>query len=389
MVLINLALMPWTDAMKKRNQAIFTHLLADTTLFEKGLYVNPPLTLMDHKRWPKGPRIVNRSAGSKSFISIQPVQPLPFSYQPGIRDALAYGWARYLRSRAGGPYTLWINNVEGHAFYFAKALLASAARSVLDLSDDFTTFTDDPEQIRNRISELAAMTDKVLTVNEHVAGSLQHPDKKVFRNGTDYDLFQTRNPAYTNAPYWPKPAGSRYIGFSGGLSRGKTDVALLEKLFLAFPADTFLFVGTVDDPSLQEQIDAYPNAHCVPAVPYPDLPNVIRSFDVAIIPHQLNERTKGNDLLKLMDYLASGVPVVATPCSGLDQYSQLVRLANTHEQFVEAVRDVLSSTTPHDPEPGKNLARSRSWKATVPQLAAWLTSLAPSDNESLRSNLAR
>jgi len=50
MVLINLPWFPWNDAQKKRNQAIFTHLLADSDLFQSGLYVNPPLTFMDHKR---------------------------------------------------------------------------------------------------------------------------------------------------------------------------------------------------------------------------------------------------------------------------------------------------------------------------------------------------
>ena len=42
MVLINLSLLAWTDVLKKRNQSIFTHLLANTDLFERGLYVDPP-----------------------------------------------------------------------------------------------------------------------------------------------------------------------------------------------------------------------------------------------------------------------------------------------------------------------------------------------------------
>lgn len=375
MVLINLALMPWNDALKKRNQAIFTHLLADTELFDKGFYVNPPLTLLDYKRWPKGPIFSGKVAGGRTFEIVRPLHPLLLSYRPLIREALAHSWAHYLRHRTGGEaYTLWINNVEGHSYYLAKALLPSATRSVLDLSDDFSTLSNDPLLVRNRICKLSRIVQKVLAVNEHVANGVQHSDKRVFRNGTDYESFQVVDSNYTNVPHWPKPAGSRYIGFSGGLSRGKTDLMLLEKLFRAFPSHTFLFVGFVDDPSLKEHINSYANAHCVPAVPFRDLPSVIRTFDVAIIPHQLNERTKGNDLLKFMDYLASGVPIVATPCSGLEQHPQFAHLAATHDEFINAVRTVLCSTTPHDKEPGKRLALNRSWTVTVPQLVPWLTS---------------
>lgn len=374
MVLINISWMPWDDERKKRNQAIFTHLLADTELFKQGLYINPPLTLPNYEQWRKKPAFSKRTAGTKTFEVVQPFYPLPFSYRPGVRELLAHGWARYLRLRAGGPYTLWINHFEGHSLQLAKALLPTASRSVLDLSDDFTVYAENKTKALEDLNALAALTDKVMGVNEHVASILRHPDKKTFRNGTDFEVFRVVNPAYANPPYWPKPAGARYIGFSGGLSRGKTDIALLEKLFQAFPSDTFLFVGFVDDPSLKDHINSFPNAHCVPAVPYQDLPHVIRSFDAAIIPHQLNERTKGNDLLKLMDYLAAGAPVVATPCSGLEHYPNLVHLAGTHDEFIQQVRSVLSSTTPHDPEPGKQLALSRSWSVIVPQLVPWLTS---------------
>lgn len=382
MVLINLPWFPWNDAQKKRNQAIFTHLLADSDLFQSGLYVNPPLTFMDHKRWREAPVFSPRKAGTRSFEIVQPFISVPFSYRPVIRELAASAWARYIRRHIKGqPYLLWMNHCDGPSYHLAKALLPSAARSVFDLSDDFTNYYGDAEKILANMKDLAARTDKLLGVNEHVIELVPHPDKKVFPNGTDYDVFQARNPAYANPPHWPKPAGDRYIGFSGGLSRGKTDVELLDKLFRAFPSEKFLFVGFVDDPSLKHHIESFPNTRCVPAVPYHDLPHVIRSFDVAIIPHQINQRTKGNDLLKLMDYLAVGPPVVATPCSGLQHHADLVNLASTHEEFVQKVKRVLESPRPHDAEPGKRFARSRSWREAVPKLAPWI--MAPAQKRAI------
>ncbi len=385
MVLINLPWFVWNDAQKKRNQAIFTHLLSDTDLFQSGLYVNPPLTFLDHKRWRQTPVFSPRKAGTKTFEVVQPFIPVPFGHRVPVRELAASAWARYLRRHIQGqPYVLWMNHCDGPSYRLAKALLPSASQAVLDLSDDFTNYYGDPAKILANLNDLARHADKLLGVNEYVIDLLPHPDKKVFRNGTDFDVFQAANSGYTNPPYWPKPAGARYIGFTGGLSRGKTDVELLDKLFHAFPSETFLFVGFVDDPTLKQHIQSFPNARCLPAVPYSDLPQVIRSFDVAIIPHQINQRTKGNDLLKLMDYLAAGAPVVATPCSGLQQHADLVHLASAHDEFIRKVAEILESRQPHDPEPGRRFARSRSWRESVPQLVPWL--LAPTSKKARSKN---
>ncbi len=254
----------------------------------------------------------------------------------------------------------------------SKALIRHASQSVLDLSDDFSCYTPNPTSIQKQIADLAGRVDKLLAVNECLLSKIDHKNKKAFPNGTDYWNFQRTDDSYTNPPFWPKPPGSVYIGFTGGLSRGKTDLPLLEKLFAAFPQATFLSVGFADDPSLPEYINSFPNARFIPSVPYHDLPNVVKSFDVSIIPHQINKRTQGNDLLKFMDYLACGVPVVATPCSGLDRYAHVVDLGSTPEEFIARLRCALARSGKHDPEAGRRLALSRSWEARVGDLASWL-----------------
>ena len=133
-----------------------------------------------------------------------------------------------------------------------------------------------------------------------------------------------------------------------------------------------MFVGFVDEPGLADWLNSFPNVHFIPTVPHAELPPIVASFDVAIVPHQLNNRTKGNDLLKVMDYLAAGRPVVATPCSGLEALSPPVILAYSAEEFIRRVRDALDS--PHyDSLPGKAIAQRRAWNRIVGDLASWLS----------------
>jgi glycosyltransferase involved in cell wall biosynthesis len=370
--LVNVSLVPWNEATRKRNQAIFLHLLADTPLFTRGLYVNPPRTPLDGR--PRPPARSPRRIAGRPFEIVQPFYPIPFSHRPFVREAAAAACARWLRRLVSGePYTLWINSVTSHSYYLVKALRPAAAYTVMDLSDDFRTFAQHGRRpVAARIAECARLADKLLAVNRVVADSVEHPDKLVLQNGVEYEIYQSLDPHHARPPFWPKPAGTQYVGFIGGISRTKTDLPLLERLFRALPTVTFLFVGFVDEPGLAGWLDGFPNAHFVPTVPHAELPAIVSSFDVAIVPHQINDRTRGNDLLKVMDYLAAGAPIVATPCSGLEALSPPIVLASSADEFVHRVRQVLDARG-YDSAPGKAIARARSWTNLAGELAAWLS----------------
>ena len=98
---------------------------------------------------------------------------------------------------------------------------------------------------------------------------------------------------------------------------------------------------------------------------------MIRSFDVGIIPHRKTAMTAGNDLLKLLDYNACGVPVVTTPVSGADsEYTAIV--ASTKEEFARSVQLCVDGRHNLDLARGKEYARNRSWEIQVPKLIEWL-----------------
>ena len=147
---------------------------------------------------------------------------------------------------------------------------------------------------------------------------------------------------------------------------------LLEQILLRFPNWRFLFIGYTDSPRILEWLARFPNAAFVPEIPYTDLTHVLHSFDAAIVPHADNEYTRGNDLLKVLEYFAAGIPVVATPCSGLERYGNALHLTADPVKFGNLLASVVDRSVLPDTALGLQHAQTRSWGSQVAGLSRQL-----------------
>jgi glycosyltransferase involved in cell wall biosynthesis len=377
-VLLNLSNVPWVSGRLKRNQAIFCHLLQGESTLSAGVFVNPPVIATAPRKYVPHARLqvsATEELSGKQLSILQPYYSLPDWYVP----TLTVRWAslvtvKLLKHIEGAPFWLWMNSAGKLQHGTALHLLRVATLRVFDSSDDFTAW--EPPDYRVRLQELVSRSDKLLCVNDHVAATFSHPDKRVFRNCTDFDNFQRRITAFRLEPWFPKPDGAVYIGFTGGINSTRADLPLLESVFRRFPDWRFLFVGYTDDPAFLRRLLSFPNVAFVAEQPYRELPEIIRAFDVAIVPHLDNATTRGNDLLKVLDYLACGVPVVSTSCSGVERYGDVLHVARTAEAFANAIEAFVTGAVRHDPRPGLRVAAAQNWKNKVPGLTPWLTGCA-------------
>ena len=81
-----------------------------------------------------------------------------------------------------------------------------------------------------------------------------------------------------------------------------------------------------------------PNIFHVGPVPYVQLPEYMRRFDVCIVPHNVTPFTESLNPIKLWEYLALGKPVVSTRVAGFRDYPQLVYLADGAEELAARCR---------------------------------------------------
>jgi len=78
------------------------------------------------------------------------------------------------------------------------------------------------------------------------------------------------------------------------------------------PDWTFAFIGPDAHLALPDLVDL-PNVLMLGVIPYRHALKAISRFDVGIIPFKSRPFTRGNSFMKLLDHLAHGTPVVATP----------------------------------------------------------------------------
>lgn len=373
MRLINVSAQVNVSGRRKRNEALYHHLLAASSAFSKGVFVNRAVP------GDSGIEVIREDvvAGKRSIVvqprvAVQETSPIAQWDAPQAIEQAGRS-ARWLSAEllAGDDYLLWMNDISDHAFYLSRHLAARARRRVFDISDDFSTWRWPREEARRRMEELAALADRLLCINDHMQRAFPHADSRVFHNGIEIEVYR-ENVAARSPLDAAKPSHAIDIGYVGGVIRERFNRPLLCALFERFPHARFIFVGYSNSADLMTLINETPHAFFVPEVPFAQLPSVIRSFDVAIIPHVVSEYTAGNDLLKVLDYLAAGVPVVSTPCSDIEaRFGDVVAVAHSDEEFCTLVDHAVSRR--HDARRGAEKAAALAWSSRIPELAAWVS----------------
>jgi len=152
------------------------------------------------------------------------------------------------------------------------------------------------------------------------------PDVVLVPNGVDVEHFRNVGESAR--------AGSRsLVGFHGAIAEW-FDAELFLEVARLCPDYGFELIGPLSvDVDTFKQI---PNITCREAVSYEEIPQVISRFDVGILPFKLNPLTHAVRPLKVLEYLAMGVPVVAAPLDEIRAWPGVL-FADTPEVFAEQI----------------------------------------------------
>jgi glycosyltransferase involved in cell wall biosynthesis len=241
--------------------------------------------------------------------------------------------------------------------------------------DEFSKFTGtDETAILEMERELMEKADMVVVSSSRLYETKRryNPNTFLVTHGVDVAHFRSACLAATRAPADCAELERPVIGFFG-LIADWVDLEVVRYLASARPQWSLLLIGEIQtDTSALRELS---NVHLLGRRSYQALPAYCRAFDVAILPFVINELTVAANPLKLREYLAAGLPVVATPLPEVLKLEGLLRTASTPEEFLKQIEALLKEGK-RGPDPDvSRLMERESWDHKVEELSRIVTSL--------------
>jgi glycosyltransferase involved in cell wall biosynthesis len=224
-------------------------------------------------------------------------------------------------------------------------------RVVYHCVDDFGAFAGASAAIARYEEQLCQRADLVIACSQPLLESrrLWNPNTVLVRHGVEHAHFaRALDPALPEPPALAAIPHPR-IGFHGLIAEW-VDLALLREVARSIPDAHVVLVGRKNRPT--PEIDGVANIHWAGRRPYEELPAWCKGFDVAVLPFGPGALTRAANPLKLREYLAAGLPVVASDIPEARALLPWVRLAQNAQSFIAEVRSALA-------EPGPAAARSQ------------------------------
>jgi glycosyltransferase involved in cell wall biosynthesis len=241
------------------------------------------------------------------------------------------------------------------------------AAVVYDILDDLSIYDSEerglPEgrKVRSHHTELIERADVVLVSNPVLAERhlQERRDLVMVSNGVDPEAFGKPVERPEDLPH--SEPDSPIIGYPGMISTW-FDFDLMEGVMRARPDWRFVVVGPID-PKVAERVEMLreqPNVTVLGERPSVAMPGYVQGFDVGVIWFRVDRMTEGVTPLKMYEYMAAGVPCVATPIPAcvaeplVDTADDVTGMVAAIEKSLDTSRETLQET-----------AREHTWEQSL------------------------
>lgn len=287
---------------------------------------------------------------------------------------LSHTIRRALRRLGVSVYTLWLYE----PFHYPLLQSLRAQMTVFYVYDEVADFVTN-----RKVADVMRAYDEALTRRVDVVFATSRPKYEKRRplnrhtylspNGVDFELFhQAAQAGCAPAPevaQIPRPIA----GFVGWLGF-HIDIGLLLHLSEQLPGWSLVLVGPDDlpDDGPAGKLRLRENVHFLGRQPLDRLPRFLTAFDVALMPYTLEGHALSIYPLKLHEYLAAGLPVVATALPVLEEFRDVVAVADSHDAFVAAVVQSTQARDAAHTAAQIAVARQNTWDRRVEEIRAVL-----------------
>jgi glycosyltransferase involved in cell wall biosynthesis len=247
---------------------------------------------------------------------------------------------------------------------------------VYHVADEYSAFNGAGEAIATLDRRLCRSADLVIACSQPLLIAKRPLSRRAIlvRHGVDHSHFaralEPSMPIPDDVASLPRPI----LGFHGLIAEW-VDLDLVRAVADAFPRGSVVLIGDLTRDSTP--LTGARNVHLLGRRPYASLPGYCKAFDVALLPFAPGPLTEAANPLKLREYLAAGLPVVATSITEARALeARGVRVADSTrgaQGFIDAIVAELAAS-------GPRIERSRAvagetWDAKVAEIAQAIAAL--------------
>ncbi len=270
------------------------------------------------------------------------------------RRALTRGIARRMRAlQMGDPIFITSSPMGGE--------LIDALHSKLNIYFIVDNYAEMPhwygDYVRELEEKLLERAGLVFATSQPLAERKSKPGRPalLLPQGVDFEHFHRGGLEPADLAGIPRPR----LLFMGLLAPW-VDVDLLASVARARQDASLVLLGPVR--TATEPLRGLRNVYTLGQRSYEDLPGYLAHCDLGLIPFRQNALTRYVNPLKLLEYLAAGLPVVSTALPHLALFDGAIRCAATAEEFVGHVDRVLNAGSQADRDRCIHVARENSWE---------------------------
>jgi len=212
--------------------------------------------------------------------------------------------------------------------------------------------------------KLIAKSDIVFTNSLHYEDYARehNPNSFMVGQGCDVTIYQ---PEKTEIAEELKTIKKPVIGYVGFLSSKRLDIELIIGIAKTKPEFEIVLVGPEDDTFKQSELHQLNNVTFLGSKPPESLPKYIKGFTIAMNPQRLTKATKGNYPRKIDEYLAMGIPTIATKTKAMEWFKDTVLLGDNLDDYIENIDQIVSNDTEENRALRIKTGHSHSWGTCV------------------------
>lgn len=261
-----------------------------------------------------------------------------------------------------GKHILWLYE----QISWPISTIADWDEIVWEIFDDYTLHSDGTarEKWAKQEHQMIRISTVCFTLTSKLKEKYCNLTKNVHVIGNGFDEFQMSNarppkelPSYLSS-------NKIRVGFVGRV-RSWIDFGLLESIMIDNPNYDFIFIGPVDNDVISElkNLRRHSNFHYFGPVSKSEGYWHMKNMNIGFVPYVRSSFTAAVKPIKMVEFLAAGIPVVTTLDADIEAYKPFVRTVTSPKDFKRSV--IYFEQQSNNSERCKKLVKNDRWSEKV------------------------